>query len=103
MKPIDIRSADWYYYNALFILEHLFGYNRFEKYFGSNRKRLYAKIDKYLEGRNRGSTREVEQVDKKLSKQEFLQQCYEPVLPKVFRAAANDWKAVKEWNLDFFE
>jgi histone arginine demethylase JMJD6 len=103
MRPSGIKRADWYHYNVLFILEHVLGYNRFEKYFGKGRNGLYHKIDTYLNGTNRGTSQEVEQVDKSMSREEFIQQCYNPVLPKVFRGAANEWQAVKNWNLDFFE
>ncbi len=103
MKPLGVNRSDWYYYNLLFLFEHILGYKKFENIFGSSQKKLYRKIDNYLTGTNRGTTEKVEEVDKNISRKEFLQQCYDPVLPKVFRGAATEWKAVKNWNLDFFE
>ena len=103
MKPREIKTIDWYHYNALFFLEHWLGYPRFKKHFGERQKKLYDKIDGYLTGTNRGIISEVESVSKDLTYEQFMEQCYKPGLPKIFRGAASDWNAVKNWNFDFFE
>jgi hypothetical protein len=101
MKPASIRTKDWYNYNLLFFMEHLLGYQRFQKYFGASQKKLYGKIDRYLAGASTGQVRELQAADKNMSKEDFLKICYDG--PKVFRGAAKDWDAVKKWDLDFFE
>jgi hypothetical protein len=103
MKPANVKTIDWYRYNTLFFLEHILGYPRFLKYFGAQQKRLYEKVDNYLTGTETTKTLEVDIVDNNLTEEEFIKQCYNPVMPKVFKGAAKDWEAVKKWNLDYFE
>ena len=102
MIPEGIKKIDWLYYNILFIFEHILGFNTFQKYFGKNQRRLYSKIDYYLKNSNRGSVKQVEELNKDINYEEFIKNCYNTVTPKVFRAAASDWNAVKNWNFDFF-
>lgn len=101
MKPAGVKTLDWCRYNALFFMEHILGYALFQKYYGSTQKDLYAKMSIYLTPP--AKTFEVENIDKNISREEFMRRCYAPVLPKVFRGAAKDWDATKEWNLNFFE
>jgi len=102
MKPSGIKRSDWIHYNVLFVCEHILGIKSFQKYLGNNRKKLYAKIDAYLSGTNRGSIKPVEEVDKNISYEQFIKECYNTVTPKVFRGAADNWNATKNWNFDFF-
>jgi hypothetical protein len=103
MKSEEIKTIDWYHYNALFFMEHILGYDRYQKYWGNHQKKLYHKIDKYLSGSDNREISAVDEVDKNMSGEEFMKICYEPGLPKVFRGAAKDWPAVGKWTLDFFE
>ncbi len=103
MKPAEIKTADWYKYNVLFFMEHLLGYKRFQKYLGNSQKKLNQKVDSYLNGTSDSGFRKVEEVDVNMSRDEFMKQCFEPGLPKLFKGAAKNWPAVGKWNLDFFE
>lgn len=102
MKPKEIRKIDWAKYNIYFYLEHFLGLKRFNKFFGKNRKELYKKIDSYLPDSLIGRKVEVEELASNISKEEFMYSCYNTSRPKVFRGAAKDWDAIKNWNLDFF-
>jgi hypothetical protein len=103
MKPGEIRTIDWYHYNALFFMEHVLGYARFQNYFGNQQNKLFNKIDKYLTGHEKPTALEVESIDKNISYEHFMTQCYQPGLPRVFRGAASNWPAVGKWTMDFFE
>ncbi len=103
MKPNEIKSKDWYHYNGLFLAEHFLGSKTFQKYFGASQKKLYYKISNYLSKQNQIDKKQVESLEKDISREDFLKLCYEPGLPKVFRGAAANWEAIKKWNPDFFE
>lgn len=103
MKPQNVKTIDWYRYNALFFMEHIMGDNMFEKIFGNNKRKLIAKIDKYLAGTEDYNVYEIDNLPADISDEEFLSQCYEPNLPKVFRGAAKNWPAVQKWSTEFFK
>jgi hypothetical protein len=103
MKPSNVKTKDWVYYNSLFFIEHIFGNRFFDRFFDAYKKNLFAKIDDYLSGTEDYKTYEIESLDNNISNEDFLKLCYEPVMPKVFRGAAKDWPAVNKWSLDFFE
>lgn len=103
MKPLDIKSVDWYHYNLLFFAEHLLGVNNSFRFLGAKRNNLYAKIDSYLEGKMNGNSILVDELSQSISKEDFIEKCYKSGTPKVFRGAAAHWPALKKWDLDFFE
>ena len=103
MRPEGIKRTDWINYNCLFVFEHFLGFRLFEKFFGVTRRNLFKKMDVYLKESGRGENCEIKNVSKDITKEEFIEQCYNPVLPKIFKGAAKEWQVVKKWNLDFFE
>ncbi|MEZ5025022.1 MAG: cupin-like domain-containing protein [Chitinophagales bacterium] len=102
MKPAEIKRLDWWKYNAFFMLEFLLGTEKFNKVFGRKKNQLYAHIDSYLASQSVGGTKEVEELDVNISREEFLKLREHSIEPKVFRGAAKNWEAVQKWNLDFF-
>ncbi len=103
MKPEEITHSDWLRYNLYFFLEHILGYSKFQEILGASRRRFYFKIRDQLKSSQRGGSCEVEDVGRDLTPKGFLQKCFKPVLPKVFRGAAYNWDAVKKWDLDYFK
>ena len=103
MKPSGIRTTHWIKYNLYFVLEHLFGYNNFKKYFGFGQKKLYKNIDKTINHSSRnGEIVEMQELDRS-DMAEGIKKLHnllkEPVLLK---GAASDWPSTKKWDLDYF-
>jgi len=100
MKPVELKRSHWIKYNFLFLLEHFLGYSRLEKYFGQRRKNLNAQIEQHLKNSNGNGTREVKNVNKEVSLEEFRKLCHDPV---AFRGVGLEWPSTKKWSLDYFE
>lgn len=103
MRPKNIIRKEWLKYNLLFVAEHFLGYPRFKAMLGKRQKRLFYKIENRLGPSSHIGFNPVQEVDPNMSREEFLETCYRPILPRLFKGAAKDWDAIKHWNLDFFE
>jgi hypothetical protein len=104
MKPEGISSWQWFRFNLFFALEHFLGLERFNKYFGWRRKRLYDEIDAQLKGSGRGERLAFTEVFTDMSHEELKAKYLSNVdLPVVFRGAAKNWECVKTWSFDFFK
>lgn len=71
--------------------------------FGTMRKSLYQRIERHLsDSTTPYQSFEVEELNHHMSREQFMDRCYQPALPKLFRGAAGQWNATKNWNVDFF-
>lgn len=98
MRPANVTSGSWIKYNILFFIEHFLGQKIYNKIFGGIEKKLYEKID--AEVTSKGRLPELKAID--LKEGEYTDPFTDPYLPIIFRGAAKNWNATKNWDFDFF-
>lgn len=103
MRPKIISQKEWWNYNLLFVAEHFLGYPRFQHFLGNVQRQLFSKIENRLGEVKDYQSNLILEVGANISREEFLETCYRPILPSLFKGAAKHWKAIKTWDLDFFE
>ncbi len=89
MRNVRVRHIDWFFYNIIFLIQHIIGYEKIKK-------RTLAFYDK-LEKEKRISNR-IDGVFISSNEQDIFNS--KIVLLKGY---AKDWKCVKKWDLDFFK
>lgn len=98
MRPSNVKTGSWLKYNILFIIEHFLGEKLYNKLFNKIEKKLYAKID--AEASTGKKPAFVKPIDLNIGEYtEPFTDLHEPV---IFRGAAKDWNATKNWDFDFF-
>lgn len=98
MKPRNLKTKHWLAYNTLFFIEHFLGPKYYNTLFKNIETKLYKNIDEDLSKKN--NEEEVKAIE--INPGEYTEPFKDPYLPIVFRNAAKDWNAVKNWNFDFF-
>lgn len=98
MRPSNVTKSSWIKYNILFFIEHILGQKLYNKIFNTIEVNLYKKIDK--EVLQNGKLPELKAIE--LQEGEYTDPFTDPYLPVIFRGAAKNWNATKNWDFDFF-
>ena len=104
MKPKGLKRKFWLKYNAYFAMQHILGYEKFNKVFGQKQSLLFKKIDSDLADSNFSKNEEIPRLDASIVDKGELDN-YRKLLqkPVLFKGAAKDWDCTKKWTLDFFQ
>ena len=100
-----LETRDKLTFNSLYVLSHLIGEDRVSQIFGKTQSRYNQRIATSLSQSKGGSKGKSISVDERadISPENFMEQYVIPGRPLVLKGLAADWKAVKAWDLDFFE
>lgn len=100
MRPSSISIRQWIKYNYYFVLQHFLGVKYSEKHLKQKKEKLFQSVLKTNQLKGRGETlkvRECNSIEEFLSnKKELLNE------PLIFKGAAAEWPAVKNWSKEYF-
>lgn len=89
MRNLRVKHIDWYFYNILFIIQHLIGYEKIKK----RTLAFYQKLENKKRIREKTNEVSISSNEKEIFNSKIV----------LLKGYAKNWECVKKWDLDFFQ